>query len=210
MSNNSKFQPFADATATLGTVHKTIEGRDAVHLALYQVTLGQNISGWNKARKLTVKENGRAYKYNEHNKNEVAYGILDPFISQDLKVGDKVWMVLFPGMIKSFHHVWNHDLFPETPKEDPIQSNVKPEQKDYIVIENIASQLEITFDQLVEKAIDYLEQGEYHYGRDEVECVYLSDDFWFEFHQYTNMKYAKGATSIKDLCCHGDFITRSC
>ncbi len=23
MSNNSKFQPFADATATLGTVHKT-------------------------------------------------------------------------------------------------------------------------------------------------------------------------------------------
>ena len=94
MSNNSKFQPFADATATLGTVHKTIEGRDAVHLAVYQVTLGQNISAWDKASKLTIKENGRAYKYDEYNKNEVAYGILDPFITCELNTGDKVWMVL--------------------------------------------------------------------------------------------------------------------
>jgi hypothetical protein len=51
MGNNSdsKFQPFADATATLGTVHKTVEGRDAVHLAVYQVTLGQALSPWDKA-----------------------------------------------------------------------------------------------------------------------------------------------------------------
>ncbi len=211
MGNNtdSKFQPFADATATLGTVHKTVEGRDAVHLAVYQVTLGQALSAWDKACKLTIKENGRAYKYDEYDKNEVAYGILDPFITSELNAGDKVWMVLFPGMIKSLRHVWEHDLFPETPKEIPIESNSKPEHKDYIVIENIATQLEITFDELVEKAINYLETGDYHYGRDEAEGVYINNDFWIEFHQYTNMKYAKGAASIKEL--YGDnFIACSC
>lgn len=203
MSNN-KFTPHADATATLGTVHVKDEGRDAVHLAVYQITLGQSISMWNKASKITIRENGRAYVFDE-SKDTKAYGILDPFIDQELNVGDKVWLVLFPGMITSLRHVWEHNFFPESPKETPIHD--ASSFSNYPHIENLAAQLEITCDELISHADNYVLTGNYYIGSDEAEGVYANQSFWEEYYRY------KGATSdistINEIY-KGNFIGCSC
>lgn len=205
MSNN-KFTPHADATATLGTVHTKNEGRDAVHLAVYQVTLGQNISMYDKASKLTIKSNGRAYIYDEYDENQTAYGILDPFINQSLNVGDKVWLILFPGMITSLRHVWEHSYFPESPKETPI-SSLEDKFAEFPAILNAASQLEISCEEIINSAEHYIKTGNYYCGGNEAEGVHVGQDFWEDYYRYKGMN--SDATTINDIY-KGNFISCSC
>ncbi len=96
-----------DALETLGTIHEQAEPRDAVHVAVIQVTAGHMLipAGWVKvddsgiARTCTASE---------------ADGIIDPFISGAvIHEGARCWMLMKPREITALRHVWNHPKFPD-------------------------------------------------------------------------------------------------
>lgn len=215
MSNN-QFKPFADATATLGTIHTKNEERDAVHLAVFQVTLGRDIPAYENTRApyLTIKEDGLAYPVN--NRND-AIGILDPFIDRIkqglvIPMGSKVWLVLFPGMITSLRHVWEHPSFEninnsasvdnssnEAEKEDIIDYPDKFAEK-YPHINRLANELNLSHAEMVQAAKNYINKGTYYRGGDEAEGVYVDSDFWVDIESYTGLRNNG----------YNNFITCSC
>ena len=202
---NMSRQPYADATATLGTIHTKDEGRDAIHLGVYQVELG---AAAQRGAYLSVQD-GKAFPVL---KKEKAVGILDPFLHNDADMGDKVWLVLFPGMITSLRHVWEHPAFPNLPqeykfgedttptkksrsskkkatevvKDEPIKTSFnEAEQKELEeksnareVIERYAASIDLDYDEMMEKADEHLDTGRYYVGGSECEGTYFHEDFW--------------------------------
>ncbi len=47
----------------------------------------------------------------EHFTNLPAVGIVDPFLTQPVEIGQRFWIFLFPGTITGMRHLWSHPAF---------------------------------------------------------------------------------------------------
>lgn len=106
MSHADKRTPHTDALETLGTIHTHDEFRDAIHLAVEPVEAGEDMM---PGQRITY-VNGKAYALRA---GEEAIGIVDPFLQERVKAGQKFWLVVLPRMIQSLRHVWSHPAFPD-------------------------------------------------------------------------------------------------
>lgn len=87
--------------------------RDAVHIAVAPVVADVRLKpgdhiGFVKPGDASLV--GRATK---------PVGIVDPFLSANVRKGDRFWMYLYPNTITSLKHVWTHPAFPEAPAAMP-------------------------------------------------------------------------------------------
>jgi hypothetical protein len=94
-----------DALETLGTIIGEGAGRDAIHLAVEPVIASERLLA---GQDVYLLPDGRAAKGKDN-----AVGIVDPFLRQSVKEGDKFWLVVYPRQITSLRHVWSHPAFPE-------------------------------------------------------------------------------------------------
>lgn len=190
--------PHAGPEMYLGRIHDLQFNRDCVHVACFQVELDQvwDING--PATMLRINNEGKAVPTDNR---EQALGILDPFIQNtwDLNNGDKVWLILFPGMIRSLSHYWEHDAFPPAPIEQSF-SSFKEEKKNEILKEipsdkhksyeflcDVAEQLELSLEKLLYEAKQQALTGDHYYiGNAEAEGFSLNFDFWVHYQNYTD------------------------
>lgn len=89
-----------DALQTLGTII-TEGGRDAIHLAVEPVVAGEPLE---PGEDIGI-ENGVAWGKSDHIKK---VGIVDPFLKDRVKTGEKFWLIVYPRQITSLRHVWEH------------------------------------------------------------------------------------------------------
>ena len=94
-----------DALDTLGSIHTKTEHRDAIHLAVEQVTAGEPLSPGDHL----IVNNGYAFKTTPGD----GLGIVDPFLKTEVNTGDQFWFVMYPRQVHSLRHVWTHPAFPE-------------------------------------------------------------------------------------------------
>ncbi|AHC56542.1 hypothetical protein JJJA_0026 [Achromobacter phage JWDelta] len=108
MSNhNDKRSPSTDALETLGMIHFKPEHRDAIHLAVEPVIAGEELKPGQHIGMVDGFAFGKA-------PNLVRLvGIVDPFLPRNVKQGEKFWLVIYPRMVTSLRHVWEHPDFPE-------------------------------------------------------------------------------------------------
>jgi len=99
-----KRTPHTDALDTLGKIHRYEEHRDAIHLGVEPVEAGEDLFPGNH---ICIKQ-GVAFA--GHQGNPV--GIVDPFLTETVKKGERFWCVVYPRKIKSLRHVWEHPDFP--------------------------------------------------------------------------------------------------
>ena len=115
MSNVDKRTIVTDALETLGTIHTRVEKRDAIHLAVIQVTAnetfrpGQSISAID------------GIAFSDLN----GLGIVDPFLETPIFEKQQFWMVIKPRIIHSLRHVWSHPAFDDEPEKE-ISAPTKP------------------------------------------------------------------------------------
>ena len=130
MSNqNDTRSPITDALETLGMIHFKKEKRDAIHLAVEPVTAGKPLKPGERIGIVDGFAYPIGYQYvpDKHVKsvgddgvNRVGFtrvkipyqGIVDPFLTTDVQLGDKFWFVMKPREVRSLRHVWEAEGFP--------------------------------------------------------------------------------------------------
>ena len=89
--------------------------RDAVHVAIiaviaeHELKPGEHIGMVNNrvAGVSYIDRNGNAF---ESISQTHKIGIVDPFLTENVKRGEWFWMVLYPNTVKNLRHVWDHDI----------------------------------------------------------------------------------------------------
>lgn len=100
--DTSKTQP--DALGTLGTIIGEHERRDAIHLAVFPAVA---------AHTLRAGEHVGFFNGGLAGVSETPVGIVDPFLTTAVQVGQRFWLIVYPRQITSLRHVWTHPAFPE-------------------------------------------------------------------------------------------------
>ena len=106
-----KRTPHTDALDTLGMIIGPDEKRDAIHLGVEPVTAGEYL----RAGDHVGLKDGFAVKA----ARDYGLGIVDPFLSVDVKPGERFWLVVYPRQITSLRHVWEHPSFPASGETMP-------------------------------------------------------------------------------------------
>jgi hypothetical protein len=76
--------------------------RDAVHVAVAPVVAAAHLL---PGQHVGVLADGRA------GADEEPIGVVDPFLTEAVRPGQRFWLLLYPGTITSLRHVWTHPAF---------------------------------------------------------------------------------------------------
>ena len=130
MSNqNDTRSPITDALETLGMIHFKKEKRDAIHLAVEPVAAGCRMKPGDRIGIVDGFAYPVGYQFipdkdiksvGDDGVNRVGLmrvnvpyqGIVDPFLTTDVQLGDKFWFVMKPREVRSLRHVWEAEGFP--------------------------------------------------------------------------------------------------
>lgn len=149
-------------TLKLGQIIETPQERDAIHIAIAPVIAGEglypndNIGFAKGSSEIVVRKD----------KNNGAIGIVDPFLTENVKAGQKFWMFLYPNTITSLRHDWTHPAFQAKEDKEEIKKKVlwslKNTEKSKQWLLDFISQTNCPdYETLISAAIDELEGDEY-------------------------------------------------
>lgn len=100
----------------IGRLIEGFEQRDAIHIAVAPATAGCDLYPGQGVRHNPL---GEAIGHSN------PIGIVDPFLKDKVRKGQRFWMFLNPGSITSLRHDWTHPEF----KPEPEQAKVAPGDK---------------------------------------------------------------------------------
>lgn len=105
-----------DALEVLGTIIDGVDvGRDAIHLAVEPARAGETLAPGVNIRRC---ENGNWVSC----RREQRIAIVDPFLPDLVKPGQKFLAIVPPREITSLRHVWSHPAFAEEAGPRPVSS----------------------------------------------------------------------------------------
>lgn len=117
----------SDAVATMGTIlPDDVGGRDAMHVAVIAATAAHKLA---PGQHVGVIGEGVSVGVSAD-----PVGIVDPFLEESVKLGQRFWLYLYPRSITSLRHNWTHPKFPDNAVEVLPVAKVDSEQwlRDFI------------------------------------------------------------------------------
>lgn len=168
---------------TVGELLKDVPQRDAIHVAITPVVCAAEelVPG----QRIGFVEKGDTEKVGSVG---AVIGIVDPFLRSNVYLGQRFWMFLLPNAITSLRHDWTHPEFSAASSEQWLKQ--------------FASDLEVTYDQLMKGADGTIETGEPDYiwhdtpprGRDFTE-------FWKHYEIVTGRTAPDHEALVFEGCC---------
>lgn len=168
----------------LGKILDTTATRDAVHVAIAPVVAGTTLTpgshvGWQAPGTVAV--------------NAKPIGIVDPFLTSNVKKGQRFYLWLYPNTVTSLRHVWTHPAFQtaeEARDEAQLIDNLTGTSRAWMT--ECATELEMSLDELLAAAEHYVLTGEEHcLGISTPDIFYNSDslaEFWANYEKLTGKK----------------------
>lgn len=184
-----------DALETLGSIIGAGEARDAIHLAVEPVVAAVSLY---PGQHVGLLPDGKA-----STKAGKMLGIVDPFLKDGVKAGERFWLVVYPRQITSLRHVWSHPDFAATPElPTPTVGSDEAWLRAY------ADEIDVGFRDLIESAEEWVRThdgrwgGEYMVRGGTLEGVSTRPEFWDRFVAYTGIDVPETA--------RGNFFSCSC
>lgn len=156
---------------TIGTIHSRKMERDAIHTAILQVKAAEPL-----VQGTTVKldEIGNAI----HCRREEAIGIVDPFLTGAVEVGDKCWVFIFPGTVTGMRH---HFTLPAIDKVMMDEASKK-------WLEKYASDHREQYETLITCVTEFVNNGCTDPTMDDnFRDSEVPDEFWIHFKNVTGL-----------------------
>lgn len=147
----------------LGLVPSVEELRDAVHVAITPAFAGEDLEPGAHVELDTI-----AMKATPLQLGNRGVGIADPFRTETIKKGSRLWICMYPGSISSLRHDWTHPAF-----EASSLSRVATER-----LKSFADEIDVTYEDLMANAREHVDSGEYWSEGPKFDGVYTPDDFW--------------------------------
>lgn len=181
-----------DALATLGTIIDDRAARGAIHIAVQPSIAGERLYPGDEV----------CYVNGKSTHEGKMVGIVDPFLKDTVRVGQRFWLLVFPRKITSLRHVWEHPDFPEEePKKGLRKRRTKKEVEMapavYVTraprtpadesrewIENFAATYARQYEEVMETAASVVRchntahNHDYITGGSELEGEFVPDEFW--------------------------------
>lgn len=206
---DSPMMRWAEAQTTVGQVLTKPARRDAVHFALAPMVAYEDLDPGAHV-KFTQRDNTKVRSCEQGE----GIGIVDPFLARYVKQGETFWVFLYPNTISSLRHEWEHPAFPamidtnaDTSAADR-QTAIKvadallmtPQRQ---LLENFAEEIDVTYEELLEGALDYIKTGSYMSHGSKFEGVQTPDGFWeaYDFVTQTKSGFAKTRESFFSCSC---------
>ncbi len=121
----------------LGKILEHDRLRDAVHIAVIPMIAGNRLLPGTHV----MLENDRAVDAVGRKR---AVGIVDPFLQDLVRPGERFWLFLYPGSIRGLRHDWSHPSFPPEDRWD-----AKAASMDWMA--RYANQTGIPYEMLLER-----------------------------------------------------------
>lgn len=186
-----------DALDVLGSLIDETIGRDAIHLAVEPVLAAEQVY---PGQHVGFVDGGVG------SSAPAKVGIVDPFLKAPVYPGQRFLLVVYPRQITSLRHVWTHPAFDNqkapvlvvvpTAVSNDDQRESKKWLRDY------AYRVDVSYDELIAHAHEYLTNGSYWNEGDRFEGEYVPEDFWGHF------KNVEEGIEVPDDA--GNFFSCSC
>lgn len=174
----------------LGRIITTPQNRDAIHIAVAPVEAGQDLRAGQHVR---LSDGGVAMLRTSAYQAETV-GIVDPYLKVAVCKGQMFWLFLYPNTITALAHHWTHPAFEEVEKRDHLTMARELDQavqmvqsvkwlKDFAV-----DRAELSYEELMEGAHNYLKHGEYLCDGGKWEGFVLPKEFWEHYEKATGDK----------------------
>ncbi len=148
--------------------------KDAIHIAIAPVTAGENLKPGDRIGFLSDSTVAAGATHPK-------LGIVDPFLTHDVRKGQRFYMLLFPNTITSLRHEWTHPNFKEQETvalEDEMVANAKE------WIEYFAESIDVTYSHLMAAAGQYLIDGKEIFNGSNDSYNNVSKSEWNRFWDY--------------------------
>lgn len=156
----------------LGQIITTDQTRDAIHVAVAPLECGDSLVYPGRHVGLS------AGVFSEWAKPYI--GILDPFLTRPVELGQKAWIYLYPGSITSLRHQWSHPAFDAA--TDTYAAMGLPALDHVAWIARCAQDCDgLSYDQLMEAADNYVRTGDHFIQGGRFEGVCLPEEFWVHY-----------------------------
>lgn len=159
----------------LGQFPNPYAQRDAVHVAIIPVVASSNLS---PGERIGVTEADGVF-YSDSDADE-PIGIVDPFLTRNVKPGERFYLCLFPGSVYGMRHHWLHPQF-----QSKAEPNDDKKEMARLVIKKCADEAGLDFDEIIRAANDYLDNGEYLVEGSRWYRHHLDESFWGAFEVWT-------------------------
>jgi hypothetical protein len=178
-----------DALETLGMILGPQERRDAIHLAVEPVIAAQKLRPGQDVGIISKDEQTGSYVVGVPKNPKDLLGIVDPFLKNEVKKGERFWLVIYPRQITSLRHVWEH---PKMPDELSKVKDLTEKQASEKWLRDWAAKIGITYNRLIDGA-DVYNEDDNHYinmGQNEEYSRYYSesDELWHHWEIVTGKK----------------------
>ena len=155
---------------------------DAIHIAVCPVIAAEKLSPGAHIKFVNVLNAGPNCHVASAKSKTI--GVVDPYLTEDVKPGQTFWMFLYPNTITGLRHSWTHPAFSTELKvvETPVTSKISPHE---IWLRGYAESNGLSFDALLTAAENYLAHGDYISDGGRWEGEYVGEDFWAHYGHYT-------------------------
>lgn len=171
--------------------------RDAIHIAVLPVMCQEDL--W-PGGYLRFARNSSTEVLEADPDSKNAVGIVDPFLKEMIPAGTTFYMFMLPNTITGLRHHWTHpqvDVAPPVPtsklglteaEQQRIaiavaeQLTVGPQLQ---LLQNFAHEIDVSYDELMQGAKDYLDHDEYMSDGGKFEGTSVPNGFWDAYEAVT-------------------------
>lgn len=162
----------------LGTHPDATARRDAVHVAVAPVEAAVLLL---PGQRVGIADDGRAIPCGK------PIGVVDPFLADVVRPGQRFWLCLFPNTVTSLRHDWTHPAFSVATGNacGDLAEATRAVSEEWL--RDFAEQCGMTYQFLIGTATKWLDRGEIAAVSEDARDTLLDniDEFWTHFNAVT-------------------------